>query len=287
MDGSARGSGVLLVAKPVGVTSHDVVEQIRRSPLAAGVRVGHSGTLDPFASGLLLILVGSATRAQRFFTALPKTYRTQVRFGVSSDTGDPAGNLSETGGRVDEEAIRAALPGLVGEIRQRVPLASAVKVGGERLYRKARRGEQFDTPVRVVQVSRLKLSRFDDQSQRAVLELDCSSGTYVRQLVTDLGEICGVGAYCQTLERLAIGPFELGDADEKRLIPLARALHFLPERTLAPEEVRVARHGNAVVGGADKSPGGGEAVRLTLDGELVAIAERRDGVLKPVTVLTR
>jgi tRNA pseudouridine55 synthase len=286
MEGSARSSGVLLVAKPAGVTSHDVVERIRRSPLAAGARVGHAGTLDPFATGLLVMLVGRATRAQRFFTALPKTYRVQARFGISSDTGDPTGTLTETGARVDEETLSTALPNLVGETRQRVPLTSAVKMGGERLYRKARRGEQFETPVRLVQVSRLELLGFDQRSQQAELELDCSRGTYVRQLVMDLGEICGTGAHCQTLERLAVGPFKLEDADEDRLIPLAQALDFLPQRELAAEEARIARHGQAVAGGSDESLAASTIVRLTLDGELVAIAERRDGVLKPVTVLS-
>jgi tRNA pseudouridine55 synthase len=286
MEGSARSSGVLLVAKPAGVTSHDVVERIRRSPLAAGARVGHAGTLDPFATGLLVMLVGRATRAQRFFTALRKTYRVQARFGISSDTGDPTGTLSETGAQVDEETLSTALPDLVGETRQRVPLTSAVKVGGERLYRKARRGEQFETPVRMVQVSRLELLGFDERSQQAELELDCSRGTYVRQLVMDLGEICGAGAHCQTLERLAVGPFKLEDADEERLIPLAQALDFLPRRELAAEEARIARHGQAVAGGSDESLATSTIVRLTLDGELVAIAERRDGVLKPVTVLS-
>src|SRR5207245_1760833 len=145
-------SGVLLVAKPAGPTSHDVVQRIRKSDLARGRKVGHAGTLDPFATGLLLVLIGGATRFQRFFMALPKTYRALVRFGSVSDTGDPTGSLVPTGGRVDAEAVTAALPALVGEIEQRVPLASAVKVGGERLYRKARRGEAFDTPVRRVRV---------------------------------------------------------------------------------------------------------------------------------------
>jgi tRNA pseudouridine55 synthase len=143
---AARRGGVLLVAKPAGVTSHDVVEQIRRLPLAGNAKVGHAGTLDPFATGLLLVLVGQATRMQRFFMALPKTYRTLARFGVTSDTGDRTGTLVSSSGRTTEHAIREALPRLTGTIRQRVPLVSAVKVGGERLYLKARRGEDFETP---------------------------------------------------------------------------------------------------------------------------------------------
>src|SRR6266542_6703585 len=136
----ASATGVLLVAKPAGVTSHDVVERFRRLPLAKGAKVGHAGTLDPFATGLLLLLVGQATRFQRFFTALPKTYVATAQLGASSDTGDPTGEIRDTGGRADADAVRAAATGLVGDIRQRVPLTSAVKVGGERLYRKAHRG---------------------------------------------------------------------------------------------------------------------------------------------------
>jgi tRNA pseudouridine55 synthase len=284
MDGSARRSGVLLAAKPAGVTSHDVVERIRRLPLAAGAKVGHAGTLDPFATGLLLVLVGKATRVQRFFVALSKTYRAGVRFGLRSDTGDPTGELTPTGHRADEQAVVAGLPRLTGEIQQRVPLASAVKVGGERLYRKARRGEQVATPVRLVRVSRLELVSFDEREQCAELELDCSSGTYVRQLVVDLGEISRAGAYCERLERVAIGPFRLEHADEAHLIPLERALGFLPERPLEPEEARRARHSIAIPTGSLVA--GGDAVRLTLDGELVAVAERCDRQLKPVTVLS-
>jgi tRNA pseudouridine55 synthase len=284
MHGSARRGGVLLVPKPEGRTSHDVVEKVRRSPLAGGAKVGHAGTLDPFATGLLLIMIGQATRVQRFFTGLPKIYRTHARFGGVSDTGDRTGRIESTGGRVDEESVRTALPQLTGAIRQRVPLVSAVKVGGERLYRKARRGEQFETPERDVEVTRLELVRFDDTEQVAELELDCSSGTYVRQLVADLGEICGAGAYCDELERLAIGPFRLDDADEDVVIPLGEALGFLPERCLDPDEARRARHGNPVAGTAEAGVVG--PVRLTAEGELVAVAEPRDGLLRPVTVLS-
>jgi len=274
----------MLVSKPEGLTSHDVVEQIRRSPLAGGAKVGHAGTLDPFATGLLIVLIGQATRMQRFFMALPKAYRTRARFGVTSDSGDRTGKLAETGSRTDETTVCSALPQLRGTIRQRVPLTSAVKVGGERLYRKARRGEEFETPERAVRIARLDLLRFDEGGQTAELELECSSGTYVRQLVSDLGDICGTGAHCEELERTAIGPFRLDQADEQQVIPLESALSFLPERRLDSDEARRARHGNAV-------PETGEGVaegpiRLTADGELVAVAEARDGTLKPVTVIS-
>jgi tRNA pseudouridine55 synthase len=277
-------SGVLLVAKPAGVTSHDVVERVRRLPVAKGAKVGHAGTLDPFATGLLLVLVGHATRFQRFLMSLPKTYEAGARFGAVSDTGDPTGRIEETGARADEAELRAAAGRLVGDIRQRVPLTSAVKVGGERLYRKARRGEQFETPVRDAHVSRLDVTSFDEQAQTAELHVECGSGTYVRQLVADLGELCGAGAYCTSLERTAIGAFELGAADEGRLVPLVEALSFLPERPLDAEEARLVRTGRAVEAG--EAGASGASVRLTAAGELVAVAERSDGRLKPVTVVS-
>src|SRR5687768_18619859 len=119
MHGSPRRGGVLLISKPVGLTSHDIVEQVRRSPLAGGAKVGHSGTLDPFATGLLLVLIGRATRVQRFFMGLPKTYRTRARFGARSDSGDRTGALTPTGEHTDEQAIREATRQLTGAIRQR------------------------------------------------------------------------------------------------------------------------------------------------------------------------
>jgi tRNA pseudouridine55 synthase len=278
---STGASGVLLVAKPAGITSHDVVARIRKSELASGARVGHAGTLDPFATGLLLVLIGRATRFQRFLVGLPKTYRARARFGAVSDTGDPTGSVEETGGRVDADTVEAALPGLVGEIEQRVPLTSAVKVGGERLYRKARRGEAFEPPSRRVTVFRLDLRGFHLESQEADLEVECSSGTYVRSLVADLGTLCGAGAYCSALERTAIGPFELSAADDGRLVPLSEALAFLPERALAPAEVRLVRTGRPVPATADDAG----PFRLTNAGELVAIAEHRGDLLRPVTVI--
>jgi tRNA pseudouridine55 synthase len=277
---------VLLVAKTAGVTSHDVVERVRRLPVAHGAKVGHAGTLDPFATGLLLVLVGHATRFQRFLMSLPKTYETVARLGAVSDTGDPTGEIRETGVRADEAAVRVAADGLRGEIDQRVPLTSAVKVGGERLYRKARRGEKFETPVRRVHVARLEVARFDEPGQRAALVVECSSGTYVRQLVADLGEGTGAGAFCEALERTAIGPFRLTAADEERLVPLVQALSFLPERALDADEERLARTGRAVENGVENGlEGGAPNVRLTAGGELVAVAERREGKLKPVTVI--
>src|SRR5947207_10078342 len=224
--------GVLLVDKPAGVTSHDVVADVRRR-LGRGVKVGHAGTLDPFATGLLLVLVGSATRVQRFLLALPKAYRAVARLGWVSDTGDREGRLTHTG-RVPE---RLHLP--TGELMQRPPAYSAVKVGGERLYEKARRGEPVEGSARPVFVHRFE--ELWREGERVGLEVECSSGTYVRQLVADLGD-----AYCEELERTAIGDFRLEDADPERIVPLSDALDFLPERAIDADGAERVAHGGSV-----------------------------------------
>ena len=255
--------GLLLWDKPAGSTSHDVVGQVRRR-LGKGVKVGHAGTLDPFATGLLLVLVGRATRAQRFLMALPKTYRATARFGAVSTTGDPEGEITETGVLPPEPLT---LPR--GEVRQRPPAHSAVKVGGERAYRLARRGEAVELPERTVTVH-----RFDQlwrEGERAEFEIVCSAGTYVRSLIADLGD-----AYCEALRRTAIGPFPVADADCETLLPLAAALAFLPEVALAGEAARAAGHGRAVPGRADG------VVRLTDADGLIALAEPRGDELKPI-----
>ncbi len=272
--------GVLLVAKPAGITSHDVVESVRR---ARAAKVGHAGTLDPFATGLLVVLVGRATRLQRYLVGLPKAYRTTARMGATSDTGDLDGSIEETGRVTAEDAVRGALGSLTGEIDQRVPAYSAVKVEGERLYRKARRGEAVETPVRRVRIDRLELMRFDEGAQEAVLEVECSSGTYVRQLVMDLGELCGSGAYCTALERTAVGPFSLRDADPDRLRPMTDAVSFLPAHELSEAEAEDVRHGRRIAGGAPGTDA--EPVRMMRDGALVAVGERRGAELKPLTVV--
>ncbi|MGH2780359.1 MAG: tRNA pseudouridine(55) synthase TruB [Thermoleophilaceae bacterium] len=268
---------VLLRAKPAGVTSHDVVAEVRRS-LPRGTKVGHAGTLDPFATGLLLVLAGRATRAQRFLMGLPKTYRAVARLGWSSDTGDRDGELSETG-RVPEQLEIPA-----GERLQRPPAYSAVKVGGRRAYELARRGEEVETQPRPVTVYRAEL--LWREGDRAAFEIECSAGTYVRALIAELGD-----AYCEELERTAIGPFRLEDAGAS--LALGEALAFLPERALDEEEARAVRHGRSVPAAgvpparpsaAPESGAAGPHVRLTAEGELLAVAEPRDDELQPVVV---
>jgi tRNA pseudouridine55 synthase len=222
--------GVLLIDKPPGMTSHDVVAAVRRS--LSGAKTGHAGTLDPFATGLLLVLVGRATKAQKALMELPKRYETVARLGALSSTGDIEGVVTETG-RIPPE--HPQLP--TGEIRQRPPMHSAVKVGGERAYRRARRGESFEMPERIVSVYRFEeiWRRADPEpggTLRAGYEIECGSGTYVRSLIADLGD-----AYCLELRRSAIGPFEVDQASppparggqwgEPPLIALERALELV------------------------------------------------------------
>ena len=230
-------SGVILYGKPAGVTSHDVVARVRRElreRTGEKHRVGHAGTLDPFATGLLLVLVGTATRAQRFLMELPKTYRAVARLGWHSTTGDPVGELVHTGRIPESLEIR------VGEQMQRPHAFSAVKVGGERLYKKARRGELVEAPARRIEVYRSELMRHEGEHAEFLIE--CSSGTYVRQLVADLGD-----AYCEGLERTAIGPFRLEDADPERIVPLAEALALLPPGVFEGEEAQRALRRSGVV----------------------------------------
>jgi tRNA pseudouridine55 synthase len=201
---------LLLLDKPAGKTSHDIVAAVRREH---GTKAGHAGTLDPFATGLLLVLLGPATRLQRFLVGLPKTYLATARLGWKSSTGDPDGELTETG------APPGSLELPTGTVRQRVPMTSAVRVGGERLYRKAHRGETVVTPQRDVEVHRAELLASGDGY--AHYEIECSAGTYVRTLIETLGD-----AYCSDLRRVAAGPFRVEEAG--REVSVAEAAALLP-----------------------------------------------------------
>jgi tRNA pseudouridine55 synthase len=256
-------AGGLLVDKPAGITSHDVVARVNRERRG---KVGHAGTLDPFATGLLILVLGRGTRLQRYLLELPKTYLATARLGWRSSTGDPDGELTETGivpGRLE-------LP--TGEIDQQVPMTSAVKVSGERLYRKAHRGESVETPTRRVTVRRAALIESDPE--RATFEIECSSGTYVRTLIETLED-----AYCEELRRTAIGPFSVPEAGERE-ITLEELMSFLPERPLSAEEARLVGHGRPVQGAAR------QRTRLTHEGRLIAVARPDGENLRPEVVLT-
>ena len=262
---------VLLVDKPAGKTSHDVVAAVRRelreTDPPKGPRVGHAGTLDPFATGLLLVLVGRATRVQRFLMALPKTYEAVARFGATSTTGDRDGEITETGAPVPDPL---ALP--TGRIVQRPPAYSAIKVGGERAYRLARRGEEVEIPEREVQVYSAAVKW--REGERVAIELACSAGTYVRSYVADLGD-----AYCEGLRRTAIGPFAVEDAGTT--VPLEEALaRVMPVARLEGAEARRATHGVAVI--AMHAPADGPVLLVDGDGPIAVAEPREGGLLKPI-----
>jgi tRNA pseudouridine55 synthase len=238
---------------------------VRRS-LPKGARVGHAGTLDPFATGVLLVVVGKATRVQRWLMALPKTYRAVARLGWTSDTGDRDGALDHTG-RVPAEP---RIP--TGELMQAPPAYSAVRMGGERAYELARRGEPVAPEPRPVTVHRAELLSLD--GERAEFELEVSSGTYVRSLIAELGD-----AYCAELQRTAVGPFRLKDAEPGRTVPLEEALAFLPERALGGGEAADVRHGRQLAGRSEHA-----AERLTHEGRLLAIGVPHGGGTKPDVV---
>lgn len=257
--------GVLLVDKPEGITSHDVVDRVRR---ISGIRkVGHGGTLDPFATGLMLILVGRATKLFDYLMPLEKRYRVTARFGGRSTTGDTDGDISPVEGAspVTLAALQKTLPRFEGTISQKVPAYSAVKVGGEALYKKARRGQEVKTPSRDVEIRELELLSFDAGEQSAEIAVACSRGTYIRQFCEDLGEALGTGAFAANLRRTAVGEFTVdasaGLDDLARLgrgellmpanpafISCAGALYFLPGRQLDDDDLRSVGHGQPIDG---------------------------------------
>lgn len=272
-------TGVLIVDKPAGVTSHDVVARVRRE---RGGKVGHAGTLDPFATGVLTILLGRATRLQRYLLELPKTYVATARIGWRSSTGDPEGELTETG-KLPE---RLVLP--TGRIEQMVPMTSAVKVDGERLYKRAHRGEEeAERPVREVEIYRAEL--LDPPSEPLAagdecrFEVEVSSGTYVRTLVETLGD-----AYCSALRRTAVGPLDI-DREGEILGPM-EALSFLPIVEIDEAQARAIGYGQKVPAAAVELPAAVQldrsgSFRLVHADNLIAVAHLDEETLRPEVVL--
>ena len=247
--------GLLLVDKPSGITSHDAVDAVRR---ALGIRkVGHAGTLDPMATGLLVMGVGRATRLLRFLGSLDKEYEGTGRLGESTDTLDADGTVVRTSVvDVSEEALRDALTELEGDILQRPPAYSAVKVGGRRLHAAARRGERAEAEARPVHVAAFNLASFDgrDFDFRVV----CSGGTYVRSLVAEVGDRLGVGGHLVRLRRTRIGRFSVDEAVTPDApgspLPLDRAVDHLPALDLEAEEAAAARHGRCLAPSGFEGP---------------------------------
>jgi tRNA pseudouridine55 synthase len=268
-----RGSiecGIVLVDKPAGVTSHDVVYDVRRKlSRAAGRRVktGHAGTLDPFATGLLVVLIGRATRLQRYLQHQPKTYRVTAKLGWTSDSGDSDGELVHTG-RVPEDP---QLP--TGALMLPVPKLSAIKVEGERLYAKARRGEDFEAPVREMTVYRAE--RMALEGDQAVFDIDCAGGTYIRSVVGTLED-----AYCAELVRTRVGDLSLDDADPDLILDPLEVLSHLDRRDLTVEEGQELIFGRTLeVSDAPE----GEPLRLVVNDRLLGVGRVTGGKLVPET----
>jgi tRNA pseudouridine55 synthase len=274
-------SGVIVVDKPVGLTSHDVVQIVRKGTNIR--RAGHTGTLDPRASGVLVILIGPAVRLSEYVSASDKRYQAIIRLGTTTDTYDADGRVTSSAPvNITEEQFEAALKQFIGEIEQVPPPYSAVKVKGRKAYEMAREGEEVDLQPRKIQVYNLELLEW--APPEAVIDVYCSSGTYVRSLAHDLGLSLGCGAYLVGLRRTKSGRFTLRDAVPLRklreafevgnwyqyLIPAAEALSDWPSIELVIEQVDAVRHGHRVPAGPDDI---GMARGISQQGELVALLE--------------
>ena len=246
-----KPSGLILVDKPAGPSSFEVIAGIRRR---TGARTGHAGTLDPLATGLLLVLSGAATRLVPWLVGLDKRYLTDVDLSARTSTGDLEGEVVEQVEPPGEEELERRLAGLRGEIELPIPAASAVKVGGERAYRLHRRGEAPEMPLRRSRVDALDLIAYRDGV--ASLDLRVGSGTYARAIADTLG------GHCRTLRRTEVGPFSVEDAAEQRILPAAEALPWLPAVEVTAEEAEAIRGGRR-----HALPD----ARTLLDGELVAV----------------
>jgi tRNA pseudouridine55 synthase len=246
-----RPSGLVLVDKPAGPSSFQVIAAIRRR---TGARTGHSGTLDPFASGLLLVLSGAATRLARWLVGLDKRYAADVDLRSRTSTGDVEGEVLKEASPPALAELERRLEGLRGEVELPIPAASAVKIEGERAYRLHRRGQTVEMPVRRSLVSSLQLVDYRDGIAR--LDLRVGSGTYVRSIADALG------GHCRTLRRLEVGPFSVEDADDERILPAAEALPFLPAVEVSADEAAAVRAGWRRAQ---------EDVRTICGGELVAV----------------
>lgn len=278
--------GVLVIDKPPGVTSHDVVDAVRRKLKTR--KVGHAGTLDPDATGILLLGVGKATRFLSYAQAAPKRYVAGARFGVATTTQDASGEVVSTGEpRFTEAELVEALSSFRGEIEQVPPMVSAVKVGGEKLYEKARRGEEVERAARRVTIYELTLLKLDAEAFTATFEILCSGGTYVRTLIHDLGAALGCGAHMTSLRRTAAAGFTEMDAialdavDAAALRPLGDAVRELPHVDVDEDAARDVSHGKAL---DLEAPAEGR-VAVFHDGRLIAVYRDAENGMRPDRVV--
>lgn len=297
-DGDAT-NGLVVVDKPAGWTSHDVVGRLRK---VYGLRrVGHAGTLDPDATGVLLVGLGRATRLLRFLTETGKVYRGEVAFGVATDTLDAAG--TETARRpmpeVTRDSLESVLPRFLGTIAQVPPMVSAIKKDGRRLHELARQGEVVEREPRTVRIDRIDIEAFTaGDYPRAEIVVECGSGTYIRSLAADLGEALGGRAHLGWLRRLRVGPFpieeahtldEIAETPEEVLLPLVEAVRHLPRVDVDGDTARGVGHGAVfpatALGPAEAGADGGPFAVVGPDNRLLALYEKGRAGARAVVVL--
>jgi len=298
---AATPEGLLLVDKPGGLTSHDVVSRVRR--LAGTRRVGHAGTLDPMATGLLVLGIGRATRLLTHLVGADKTYTATIRLGQATSTDDAGGDiLAAAGAALTRDAVEGELPALTGAIEQVPSRVSAIKINGKRAYERARAGETVEIPARPVTVHEFTITDLRPATATGGVEVTdvdvhvrCSSGTYIRALARDLGERLGVGGHLTALRRSHVGPFDVahamelpGRSDERpalqepAFLTLARALAAaFPIRLATEAEARALSYGQSIPASIAPGPTG----VLGPEGEAIAVVENREGEAKPVLVL--
>ncbi len=275
--------GLLLIDKPGGITSHDAVAMVRRALHTK--KVGHAGTLDPMATGLLVLGVGRATRLLRFLGDLPKTYEGTMRLGIETATLDADGEVTaESSVEVTDDAVRSAMRGLLGDSLQSPPAYSAVKVGGTKLYEAARKGETLEAAPRPIHVDTFDLVAM--RRSHADFRVVCGGGTYIRALASDVGRSLGCGAHLTMLRRTAIGPFDVSAAappdDPGRPLAIDRAVGHLPRVDLDPEEAVAAGHGRIL------GPSGiaGPYAAFAPEGRLIGVYEDEGPKGRPLVILS-
>ncbi|HSR69044.1 MAG TPA: tRNA pseudouridine(55) synthase TruB [Acidobacteriota bacterium] len=267
-------NGVLVINKPAGPTSHDMVALVRRCLKA---KAGHAGTLDPQASGVLVLVLGQATRLARYLQGHDKQYRAVIRLGRATDTYDAEGRVTDEHSvpELSRQQVEEVLQAFRGPIQQRTPLYSAVKVKGKKLYEYARKGQQAERPLRSVTISRLQLLEREDSAW--TLLIDCTSGTYVRSLAHDMGRRLGCGAHLESLVRTRSGPFQIAQAIapqevearwQEVLVPMEKMLPELPRIDVDPSAAKRVLNGAALM---IPDPARGQC-RLFCQGRLLAIA---------------
>jgi tRNA pseudouridine55 synthase len=294
MSSQPNPSGFLNIDKPLGMTSHDVVARVRRALNTK--KVGHAGTLDPLATGVLIVCVGTATRLSEYVMHTTKRYTARVRLGQTTTTYDAEGELTEEhdAGHVTQAMVEAALPQFLGDIQQRPPIYSAIKKGGRKLYEMARSGIDVEIEARPVHIDALVVSSF--ASPEFDLDVTCGAGTYIRSLAHDLGEALGVGAHLRGLVRTSSGSFSLDDAvslenfsndrDPSRwLLPIDTALVGWPVVQLTDQQVDDVLHGRYVP--APEVPADNLARGVSPDGQTIAILIATGTYWKPHKVLLR